>query len=442
MRLPVTGSLFCVLSYLILETIKVIKPFNFICANAMRSCVAMAVALSLVGCGESSSSTQGDQFGQGQPGPTPTPSPGGFNQALLLQSLTDNVILPTYTEFSDRAEAQTEAIRAYCVGLSTQASNTDELHAAAQNSWRDAAATWQMAEVMQIGPLLESSSSLRNKIYSWPNVSSCAVDQDVALAEQNGYDISSRTVSRRGLDALEYLLFNPNLDHSCTVFGTEPQGWNARTEAERKAARCEFAELVATDIVTSSQALLAAWNGDNTNPGYANILKSAGQPDSQISDVHLAVNQVSDAMFYIDTFTKDAKLATPLGLFANDCGLEPCAENVESLFAYNSIQNVIQNIRAFNLMFLGGNSNENVGFDDYLADVGDPDTAQQMVDDLIEVTQFAENLQNSLTDLLAQDPDKVEQVHSELKDVTDNLKTDFIQSLSLELPATSAGDND
>jgi hypothetical protein len=36
----------------------------------------------------------------------------------------------------------------------------------------------------------------------------------------------------------------------------------------------------------------------------------------------------------------------------------------------------------------------------------------------------------------------VQEVHDQLKDVTDNMKTDFIQRLALELPATSAGDND
>ena len=41
-----------------------------------------------------------------------------------------------------------------------------------------------------------------------------------------------------------------------------------------------------------------------------------------------------------------------------------------------------------------------------------------------------------------QDPEQVKEVHDQLKDVTDNMKTDFIQRLALELPATSAGDND
>jgi predicted lipoprotein len=151
---------------------------------------------------------------------------------------------------------------------------------------------------------------------------------------------------------------------------------------------------------------------------------------------------VSDAIFYIEKFTKDAKLATPLGVFANDCGLVACAENVESRFAYHSLQNIISNIQGLNMIFLGGETDAGVGFEDYLLDVGATDTAAQMRGDLAEVIEFALSLQTTLSDLLVQDPEQVQEVHDQLKDVTDNMKTDFIQRLALELPATSAGDND
>jgi predicted lipoprotein len=418
----------------------VAKPFKSKLVNLVLNSVAIGVIMSLVACGESSSSTQGALFSKAV---TPPAAPSNnFNQTLLLQSLTDNVIVPTYTKFAQLAIDQQTAIGDYCDALTSQATDTDAKQISAKQSWRDAMAVWQIAEVMQIGPLLDNNNALRNKIYSWPNTSACALDQDVVLAEQAGYDISSRTPSRKGLDAIEYLLFNPNLEHSCTVFGTDPQGWNNRTDADRTAARCGLAKIAATDLVSNTQELLTAWNGTATVQGYADILKNAGQVDSIFSNAQDAVNDVSDAIFYIEKFTKDAKLATPLGVFANDCGLVACAENVESRFAYHSLQNIISNIQGLNMIFLGGETDAGVGFEDYLLDVGATDTAEQMRGDLTEVIEFALSLQTSLSDLLVQDPDQVQEVHDQLKDVTDNMKTDFIQRLALELPATSAGDND
>lgn len=418
---------------------------KFFSTRASYTALSVVAALTLTACSESTSSTQGEQFGSPSTPTTPTPptTPGDdFAQEQLLASIVDNVLLPTYNQFATDAANQLSAVTTYCSALGDQSSNSADALAAAQASWRAAMSTWQLAEVMQLGPLLDNNNSLRNRIYSWPNVSTCAVDQDVVLAEDAGYDVTARTNSRKGLDALEYLLFNDNLAHSCTQFGTEPQGWNNRTDADRMAARCAFSQIVATDVVTNANELVSAWTGSNGQSGYAEILRNAGQPGSEFTDVHDAVNDVSDALFYIDSSTKDAKLATPLGVFANDCGLEVCVENLESQFAQHSLQNVLANIRALSLIYQGGESEEGVGFDDYLVDVGDEETAMRMRDDIAQAIALAESLDMSLAELLTQDPEQVQALHDRIKDVTDSMKTDFIQSLALELPATSAGDND
>jgi hypothetical protein len=43
---------------------------------------------------------------------------------------------------------------------------------------------------------------------------------------------------------------------------------------------------------------------------------------------------------------------------------------------------------------------------------------------------------------LQQETDKVTDTHTKVKAVTDQLKHDFINKLALELPKSSAGDND
>ncbi|MCM2678110.1 imelysin family protein [Echinimonas agarilytica] len=391
---------------------------------------ALALATLVVACGESTSSRQGDQFGQPS-----TPPSTSFDQNQMLESMTDNVILPTFSEFANLTQTLDNSIGSYCSALS--GSYADAL-AQAQTDWQATMTVWQMAELMQIGPLLENDGSLRNKIYSWPNVSTCAVDQDIVLAEQPGYDVAARTSTRKGLDALEYLLFNNNLDHTCTVFGTEPEGWNSRTEDDRRIARCEFAQLLSEDLNANASELLAAWQGTN---GYAAILKNAGSAGSPFADVHEAVNDVSDSLFYTDKQTKDAKLATPVGLFANDCGLSPCAQNTESQFAFHSFENIAANLEALLQLYMGGEDGD-IGFKDYLLDVGDSETAERMQAEIEEALAMTKAMDRNLKQLLEDDPEQVEQLHAEIKDVTDIMKNDFIQSLALELPATSAGDND
>lgn len=413
------------------------------------SLVTLAVVLGVAACGESTSSKAGPDFESSTPTDNNSGNTGtddGFNQSSLIASIVDNVITPTYQQFLTDSQAQISKVEEYCTQEKAQSDTVVETKQSAQQAWRDAMTTWQQAEVMQLGPLSANSSSLRNKIYSWPVVNRCAVDQDVVIFESgtsNGepYDISKRTEPRRGMDALEYLLFNDNLATSCTNSLVAPTGWDNRTPESQKIARCEFAIEVAKDIANSAQTLVTEWTKSD---GFADKLKAAGEADSEYADVHDAVNVISDAMFYIDSVTKDNKLGKTLGLSANVCGAQACPEQVESPYSQHSIENIAANLVALQKLFNGddGTGEAQVGFDDYLKDVGDEDTATQLAADIINAISTSKAYTQSLAETLANNPDTATQSHADVKKVTDNLKTDFIKSLALELPKTSAGDND
>ncbi|NMH61525.1 imelysin family protein [Alteromonas ponticola] len=394
---------------------------------------AVSLAVALAGCGESTSSETGSQYGN----PATTPIDNNFNESALIASVVDNVLIPTYQSFATQADALHLSVSNYCDALRSN-SNPSSAQSDAQASWKSAMNEWQLAEVMQIGPLAENDFALRNRIYSWPNVSTCAVDQEVINSQADDYDIRTRTASRRGLDALEYSLFNTNLAHTCTVAGTEPENWDKLSDEQRKQARCDYAEIVAADLVDNANELLTEWSGET---GYGSVLKDAGKPDSRFSTSLEAVNDISDAMFYVKEVTKDTKIATPVGIAANDCGTSPCPQNAESVYADHSLQNIIANLKALRTLFLGGDA-ANTGFDDFLTDVGDLDTAERLRADIDTAIAYAESLNGSFSTTLEDDPEQIEALHDDVKTVTDTMKTDFIESLSLELPATSAGDND
>ncbi|SHI11394.1 imelysin family protein [Ferrimonas marina] len=397
--------------------------------------IALSLLL-LAGCGESGSSEAGPDYGSGGgSNPPPTPTPGEFDQAELVANLVDNVITPTFTSAQQLAAELTPSLAQYCQALSS-GGDASAAGGDAQQTWLALMAQWQQAELMQIGPL-GSEATLRNRIYSYPVVNRCAVDQDVAFFEAgningNPYDITVRTDTRKGLDALEHLLFAPDADHRCPD-NLAPAGWNARPEAERWLARCQFAEAVAADLEANLALLQQQW------ASYAEQLKSAGEPGSEFSDVHQAVNAISDGLFYLDGLTKDAKLGVPLQGFAGACLDEECLSTLESGFSASSIDNVVNNLVAFKSLFEGL---EGAGFDDYLNDVGNPELAQRMVADLDAVIVDGTTYPGPLSQVLTEDPERVAQTQAGVKTVTDQLKVDFISSLALELPPTAAGDND
>ncbi len=402
--------------------------------------IAVITALTLSACGQDSSSSAGPEFNQSKDTDTE------FNQLALITNLTDNVITPTFEAFQQQAILQTQTVVDYCVAetlLATQETEQESVAILLQNAqqqWRDTMDVWQQAEMMLLGPLVEQDGLLRDKIYSWPIVNSCAVDYDVVYFESgtvNGqpYDISQRTPSRKGLAALDYLLFSPSLEHSCSATAPPPS-WDNFDESTRKVTRCNFASAVAQDIENNASTLVELWLASD---GYANKLKQAGTTGSEFATEHDAVNSLSDAIFYLDSTTKDAKLATPLGLFDNECGSQACPQAVESIYSRHSLKNILNNLLGFEKLLTGETG---IGFTEYLIDVGDDSTATDMSTDVSKAIDTVNSIETSLVQALIEDVDQVSQAHQDIKNITDKLKSDFINSLALELPATSAGDND
>ncbi|MBQ4846220.1 imelysin family protein [Pseudoalteromonas sp. MMG005] len=419
------------------------------------------LALVLSGCGESTSydAGTGHDVSKGQPDTgtptTPTdPSAPQFSEKQLLVSLTDNVFTPTFNEFDSKSDALPSILSAYCDLEVKYDPSLQDSEALAQlttaklnahNAWKEAMVSWQHAELMIVGPLLENDKSLRNDIYSWPNASTCSVDQDVVFFENgtingNAYDISKRSDKRRGLDALEYLLFNDDLVHSCssTSAGEVLADWNTRSEQMRKASRCRYAVEVSKDLSVSSDKLVAQWSGTS---GYASVLQNAGEAGNKFASTNKAINEISDALFYMTEELKDYKLATPLGLFNNECGGITCPESVESKYAKHSIENIRANLNAFELLFNGGGAS-NLGFDDFLDNQQASDTKTAMLQGILNSKEASQAITTSLQTALESNTATVTDTHAKVKDVTDQLKNDFITKLALELPATSAGDND
>lgn len=416
--------------------------------------LATTLVFALAACSESTSSSQGPNYGGGNPDPGNGGGSTSFDEKALIANLVDNVITPTFTSFKAQAEQTKDTILEYCSveksfanGQATEQARNDAL-LSAQASWRDATLIWQQAEVMQMGPLLESEGELRNLIYSWPAKSLCGVDQDTAyfedgninLNEDRPYDIKQRTATRRGLVSLEHLLFSENLNHSCSIANEALADWNNRGDSERRIARCEFAVEVADDLNDNAQVLLDQWQGD---AGYAMALKNAGEVGSSFDSTHKAVNVISDALFYLTAQLKDDKLAMPLGYFTNSCGLEACPQDVESTIASHSLENIKANLAAFEKLFTGnGVADETLGFDDYLDEEEGSDTKALMLQGLSDSNEALNAINTDLQTALTNEKEKVEAVHGKVKDVTDQLKHDFINKLALELPKTSAGDND
>ena len=358
---------------------------------------------------------------------------------MLLAHLGRDVLLPMQTELATKAAALPAAIDVHCDAL--EAGAPGATLGAARTSWAETIDAWQRVDAVAIGPVKVNTAALRTRIYAWPQVAQCELDRDTAsrFADPTSYDIETRFDRVRSLAAVEYLLHSTDPNHKCVI---APPGWND-LGANLPRARCRLAEAIAVDVAAQTAALATAWRADGGD--FAGELARAGQSGSMFTTAHQAVNVVSDGLFFVDYTVKDTKIAEPAGIAQNDCGTvgTPCPQAVEHAFSDRATFALRANLSSLRDTFTGTSAAGNgIGFDDFLRELGHGDVADRMVASLDGAVAAAAALPDSFTTALANDYEDVVATHAAVKRFTDDLKSQFLTLLALELPNDVPADND
>ena len=396
------------------------------------SALALSLALVIPGCGDNGSSN------------------GGVNdetnalRAQVLASIGDNVIVPRQVSFVALASSLEAALDAAAADPSN-----DALVSAAQDAWREAVTAWQELEVMQVGPAgLRTESrgglDLRNAIYQW-DLSLCPTDVQTV---QEGYDdpdaIDSSAAAPRGLWFIEYLLFSEDTaENNCSALNTinEEGTWNAFAQTgEIRPRRLRYAASLATLVRRSAEALVAAWAPEGGN--FIEELRAPTRSGALYGTAQEGLNEVSNALFYLDQQTKDMKVGEPAGITM--CETSTCLDELESRWARHSKENIIANLRGFQAIFNGGDPGTNTpGFDDLLVDVGASDLVQETNEAIANAIAQTEALPGTLRGAIENDLDTVEALHDDgIRPVNQLLETRIVSVLDLEIPARAALDTD
>jgi uncharacterized protein len=358
----------------------------------------------------------------------------------LIRDVAERVIFPRYVAFEAAAERLRLATQALAAAPSAEA------WADARGAWAAAMDLWQGAEVFLVGPAGMMSQTpdgedMRDELYSWPIVNPCRVDQE--LVEGAYLDVAqfnaSEAVNVRGLDALEHLLFDEGVENACAPQSAinADGSWAAIPPDDLPLRRAQYAHTLSIDLHQRATSLRLRW--DISDGKFLDTLRGAGQPgNTTYRSTQEALNALSDALFYVEAEVKDMKLGRPAGVL--DCDTPTCPDALEHAYAKRSRDSVLQNLLAFQEVFAP--APPAIGFADLLRDVNAAPLADAMTKDLTDAIAMAQALPADLGVMLTQDLQRVLDLHAAVKRLGDNLKTEFISVLDLELPARAEGDND
>ena len=363
-----------------------------------------------------------------------------FDRNALLAHLSTNVLLPLQANVQTATAALPATLGAYCDALDAGAVGTTL--DVARAAFADAIGAWEAAEAALVGPAEMNNDALRGVIYSWPFVSPCELDKDTAARHANpaSYSVAAKLVNARSLSAVEFLLYPQNDLHNCA----QPPPGFMELGANLPKARCRLALAIATDVAAQAVTLHTAWKADGGD--YVGTLANAGRAGSSIPSAHAGLNLVSDAMFYLDKLVKDMKLAEAAGIAVNSCGTveEPCVREVELRYADLSTRAIRQNLATFRAVFTGepAAGPAGPGFDDFLIALGHADVAARMTSNIDRAIAAAAALPDSFLTALSTDYAAVVATHAAIRGITDDLKSQFLTLLALEIPDDVAADND
>lgn len=375
----------------------------------------------------------------------------------VLTAVVDEIVIPNYKQLATQTAplaGSNSPIAAYCssIGTDDEASKLE----AAREDWKSIMKTVQKTEMHIFGQAALNNLSLRNRVYFYQEkdrlvetVSTCATDVAVVNAwADNQYLVSASSANQRSMSALEYLLFNDNLDHTCAANVSAVSDWNALSDTDRKVRRCGLSLQIANDVAMNAEQIHATWLGSRDNFLDPN-------------EVGTRFELMTDGLFYFEKHTKSAKLNGPIGIdvLCPDEQLT-CPEFIESPFSETSLQNIKANAEQLLEIF-------DKGLDD-LANESAPDDWSSSFKGLISavINKIAMMQSAAPNDSLVQQVARISSANDSaacqsafdspevdadlticslgglVKNVTDDLKIEFITYLGVDLPEGAGGDTD
>ena len=372
------------------------------------------------------------------------------SEQKLLLAVAEEIILPNYLALEEAADnfiAPNGPLEAYC-DLGPEALTGSS---GFRDSFRELIDAVEATEMHALGPAMANGAQLRNKISSYHAgpVSTCGIDEIAVLSETVGFDLSERPANQRGMGALDYLLFNKSLLHSCPPQASTTSDWNGLSESVRFEARCAAAKLLSADLANAASSLHDAWHPDEG--GFiAEFTEEA--------TVGQNFQSLTDAMFFLEEGAKDAKLGNPLGIVAA-CSSTTCPNMIQFPHSRLSLAAVDANVISFQALF---DVNDDTGFDAIIAERGFDEVSQRFIENTQVARSYMETIDTDLTgqvDLVesgsetdcmnaAANPDVASEVlpactlYGLIKRVVDDMKIDFVTILNVNLPGGTRADND
>ena len=323
-------------------------------------------------------------------------------EADVLISLTDEVIVPGYTAAAQEFRQLGQALDSLC------AAPSDAALAEARQAWRDARVTWAYTKAAGFGPVMDRRSL---RLIDWFPVETDRIEamlsERPATTDDDVQNVLAST--QRGLGAIEYVLFD---DAALAQL------------ADSSSPRCPY--LAALGRVASSElrAVLDEWDvARETGPPYKDFLTGRSSSSMLTS---AAVAEVVRTQVFLARAVMDMQLAVVLGLRGDSSDPAAFADGP----AGNALHDLRAEVRGMRDIYLGANLDGSLGIADLVAPLSD-ETNERMRGHFQDVMAALDAVEGPLNDAVQNRSSQVQAIYDRIAELRRTLNTEVVSLLGV-----------
>lgn len=332
-----------------------------------------------------------------------------FDRKAMLESLGNDVIIPTYAAFLDEAENLVDSAQSFCADPTS--TRLGELHA----RWKNARVLWKQMDTINFGPYMDQPWRLGPKVDFSP-VREDTIEETLAGDEPLTLQtVSALGTSSRGLPAMEYLVF----DREGTAVAL------AKFEAPEGERRCDYTVALAEDVRANADAMVKAWSPEGDD--YLGGVLASGEPGAPFMSITEASNEITNRMLFLVENAMRIKLGQPLGL---ESGGEAQPDQVESRYSDHSIQDLLANLDGLENIYRGRFAGrQGIGVQLWVRWYS-PDVDRDVQTAMLQARWAVEAIPAPLSNAVTADPELVQAAYDQMRELRNTIGVDMINALA------------
>ena len=339
-----------------------------------------------------------------------------FDRAAMLENIGTNIIIPNYTDLSDKMNLLQQAATDF------KAAPDNPKLTTLQTTFKSAYLSWQKCSAFEFGPAMQVS--LRMSVNTFPT-DSVQIQSNITSGSYNLE--AANNIDARGFPALDYLLHKRNENNTAVLerFTTNPeaQAWK------------DYLTALINDTKNLVDAVKNNWETSGGNY-LATFISNDG------TDVGSSLGELVNQLNYDYEQLKNARIGIPAGKQTLGVALP---EKCEAYYAGYSVELAIEQITAIKNLYLGAGGADGIGFDEYLIALDAKHGSGQLSDaiktQLDLATTALQNVPDPLSETVVNNQTVVNTAYTEIQKQVVLFKTDMPSAMSV-LITYQDGDGD